>query len=259
MSESPAAEPPEHSTIRKVEIEHAAPPSLARRNILRQLGRHQTLCGGKPADFVEPKGSRAPPPLIRPATYERIGSKRGLHDGGEAIGLFAEVHRACCHQNPEVCSSRNHDSPPYRTQHRDERLGLGLADDTHDRVIDRDLDRAGTNRGRLRRIRQRRSRQTPRSPPAQTPARRHRSRVMAMACLCNDAAAVPDSQQTHQQVPRSRLHAASPRLSTPREQLLRAQPMAPRHLRHADAGSPGSPPRCGPCPRSTIVGVGQCP
>src|SRR6202795_2900687 len=41
---------------------------------------------------------------------ERIGSKRRLHNGGEAVGLFAEVHGACCHQNLEICSSRDHDA-----------------------------------------------------------------------------------------------------------------------------------------------------
>jgi hypothetical protein len=33
-------------------------PSLVRKDILRQLGRHQTLFGGEPGDFVEHKGSK---------------------------------------------------------------------------------------------------------------------------------------------------------------------------------------------------------
>src|ERR1700730_17169568 len=41
---------------------------------------------------------------------ERIGTERCLHNGGEAVGLFAEIHRACCHQNLEVCSSRDHEA-----------------------------------------------------------------------------------------------------------------------------------------------------
>src|SRR5450631_2570087 len=41
---------------------------------------------------------------------EWIGTKRRLHDGGEAVGLFAEVHGACCHKNLEVCCCRDHDA-----------------------------------------------------------------------------------------------------------------------------------------------------
>src|ERR1700736_4995450 len=86
-------------------------------------------------------------------------------------------------------------------QHGDEHRGLDLAADTHDCVIDRDLDRAGTNRGRLRRCRWRR--------------------------ICSRS------------ISRCRAHAfmeQNPGLSTPPKQLLRAQPVASRHLRHADAG-----------------------
>ena len=52
--------------------------------------------------------------------------------------------------------------------------------------------------------------QTPRSPPAQMLERRYRPRVMAIACLYDDAAAVPDLQLTDQPMPRSRLHEMKP-------------------------------------------------
>src|ERR1700722_12270958 len=89
--------------------------------------------------------------------------------------------------------------------------------------------------------------QTPRSPQAQTLARRHRSRVWALAGLCHDVAAVPDLQQTHPPVLRSRLHAAKPEalhhdvgLILPRPSPASANArdqLDPPHLRDAATGS----------------------
>src|SRR6266404_5952250 len=70
--------------------------------------RHQTDASSVPPQqfhSVHPLGAEH-----EDRAAERIGSERRLHNGGEPVSLFAEVHGACCHQNLEVCSSRDHEA-----------------------------------------------------------------------------------------------------------------------------------------------------
>ena len=123
---------------------------------------------------------------------ERIGTERRLHDGCQAVGLFAEVHRARCHENLEVCSCRDHEvlrnarstatiaSVSAWPMTRTTASAIAISIVPNERAVEK-MSVATIV-------------QTPRSPPAQTLARRHRPRAMAIGCLCDDAAAVPDSQ-----------------------------------------------------------------
>src|SRR3984893_6644171 len=70
--------------------------------------RHQADAGSVPPQKLHPVEPLGAEHVDRAA--ERISAKRCLHDGGEAVRLFAKVHGARCHEHPQVCSSRNHDT-----------------------------------------------------------------------------------------------------------------------------------------------------
>src|ERR1700730_11577222 len=70
--------------------------------------RHQADASSVPPQQLHPVPPLGAEHVDRAA--ERIGTERCLHNGGEAVGLFAEIHRARCHENLQVCSSCNHDA-----------------------------------------------------------------------------------------------------------------------------------------------------
>src|SRR5438552_4930955 len=70
--------------------------------------RHQADARAVPPQQLHPVHPLGTEHIDRAAEW--IGSERRLHNGGEAVGLFAEVHGARCHQDLEVCSSRDHEA-----------------------------------------------------------------------------------------------------------------------------------------------------
>ncbi|PTE06666.1 hypothetical protein C9427_30545 [Mesorhizobium helmanticense] len=61
-AERTATQALEYPTIRKIELEHIAPPALRRRGIPRPSERHEILCGGGFQIWQTPAGARTAPP-----------------------------------------------------------------------------------------------------------------------------------------------------------------------------------------------------
>ncbi len=189
-------------------VSRITPSSIAgQRNapVLQTLGE-EADAGAVPEHQLDPIGAPGAEHIDRPR--ERIGPHLLAHQGGQALGALAEVHRPGRHHHPDRSRRADHGDAFRALDHRRHGLRLGAAADPHRDPADLHLDEARRIAGPAR--------------PSRLARLPNRLRLRLL------------DHRRHE--PRRTGIVAVLRRSTggapPAEQLLRRQPVTPGDLRH---------------------------